>query len=154
MANLSTEEARALIEEMKKYVEQAELEFPTSKNRYLSFEVIGEKRENEFIINIYKRRINPHGCTWQGRIKRDNTVLLRLDVSPTTKHGNPDTDKVISGTHLHIYTEEYGDRCAVPFDIKNMDLYQTTMAFFEQFHVIEPPKILYKPELDSHVRDQ
>lgn len=151
MAVLTTKEAEALIAEMKKYLEQASLEFPTFKNRKLSFDVIGEKRENEFIISIYKRRINPNGCTWQGRVKRDNTVLLRLDVSPTVKHINPGTDEEIVGTHLHIYTEEYEDRYAIPFDTGNRDLYQITMDFFERFHVVEPPKILYKPELESHV---
>lgn len=151
MTVLTTEEAEALIAEMKKYLEQASLEFPTFKNRKLSFDVIGERRENEFIINIYKRRLNPNGCTWQGRVKRDNTVLLRLDVSPTGKHINPGTDEEIIGTHLHIYTEEYEDRYAIPFDTGNRDLYQITMDFFERFHVVEPPKILYKPELESHV---
>ena len=153
MAVLTTSEAEALIAEMKKYVDQVSLEFPTPENRKLSFDVIGERRENEFIININKRRKNPYGCSWQGRVKRDNTILLRLDVNPYGKHVNPNTGEEIVGTHLHIYTEEFEARYAIPFDVANKNLYQITMDFFERFHVIEPPKILYKPELESYVRD-
>ena len=151
MALLTTEEAKLLIEELKKYADQAALDFPTSENRKLSFEVMGEKRENEFIINIEKKRFNPRGYTWQGRYKRDNTVLLRLDVNPSARHVNPGSDEVIVGTHLHIYSEEYEDKYAVPFNVEDKNLTETCMAFFEEFHVIEPPHIRYQLEIEGHV---
>ncbi|MBQ4513638.1 MAG: hypothetical protein II969_11650 [Anaerolineaceae bacterium] len=151
MALLTTEEAKLLIEELKKYADQAALDFPNREKRKLRFDVFGEKRGHEFIINIEKKPYNPQGYTWQGRYNRDNTILLRLDINPSSRHVNPGTDEVIVGSHLHIYTEEFEDRYAVPFDTGNKFLSQICMEFFEQFHVIEPPHFLYKPELESHV---
>jgi len=49
--------------------------------------------------------------------------------------------KKMTGTHLHIFTEEYGDGYAIPFDVENKDLYQLCQSFFERFNIIEPPRI-------------
>ena len=152
MAILTTEEAKALIAELKRYVEKEMYTFPTSQNRKIEFDVVGEKRGNEFIINIEKKPINPKGYTWQGRYQKLNTILLRLDVNPSARHVNPgSSDDVIIGTHLHIYSEEFEDRYAIQFDVTDKNLFQICMDFFEQFSVIEPPHILYQPELEGHV---
>ena len=71
---------------------------------------------------------------------------MRLDMNPTAIHTNPSGEK-ICGTHLHIYTEEYEMREAVPFDVKDKDLFATCFTFFEKFNIVEPPEIVYSPNL-------
>ena len=66
---------------------------------------------------------------------------MRLDVNPTTVHSNPDGEK-ITGTHIHIYTEEHDMGFAMPFDVENRDLYQLCYSFFEQFNIVEPPRVI------------
>ena len=143
---LTQEEANMLIDMLKKTVKKSALNFPTSKGG-ISFDVIGERRTDEFVINIDRKGINHQGCSYQGRIKSNDVILLRLDVNPTSKHVNPSDGAEFSGTHLHIYTEEYDMREAIPFDTENKDLYSLCNTFFERFNIIEPPVIIQQTKL-------
>lgn len=142
---LTTAEAKALIEMVKRTIENENLNFPEGQGK-LEFEVKGERRTDEFIVNIDRKGPDAQKCTYQGRIKSSNVILMRLDMNPTAVHTNPSGEK-INGTHLHIYTEEYEMRNAVPFDVKDKDLFATCFTFFEQFNIIEQPKIIYQPNL-------
>ena len=128
-SKLTQEEANMLIEMLKKTVEEhSSQEFPKSSGK-LSFDVIGERRTDEFVINIDRKGINAKGCTYQGRIKSNNTILMRLDVNPTSIHENPSTREKIKGSHLHIYSEKYDMQEAIPFDMENKDLYDLCYSF-------------------------
>jgi len=137
---LTQEEADMLITMLKKTVEKHSLEFPEAKGK-LSFDVIGERRTDEFVVNIDRKGINAQGCTYQGRIKSNNIILLRLDVNPSGGLQNPSGEE-ITGSHLHIYTAEHEMREAIPFDIGKKDLYDLCYSFFERFSIVESPELV------------
>jgi hypothetical protein len=135
---LTQREADMLIEMLKKTVEK-EVALPSGKGR-VEFDVIGERKEDRFAVNIERKGIDDKGASYQGRARFNGVILIRLDVNPTNTHVNPDGEK-ITGTHIHVYTEEHDMRMAMPFDVANKDLYQLCYTFFERFHIIEPPEI-------------
>jgi hypothetical protein len=141
---LTQKEADMLIEMLKKTIEK-EISFPSSKGR-VEFDVLGDRREDIFAVNISRKGINAAGTSYQGRVRTSGTILMRLDVNPTAVHPNPDGEKII-GTHLHIYTEEHDMAYATAFDIENKDLYQLCHSFFERFHIVEPPNVTQQLEL-------
>lgn len=141
--HLTNEEATALIKMLKEYVQEQSIEFPHRKEK-IQFDVCGERMGDEFVINIERKGINNKGCTYQGREKSNNMVLLRLDVNPTAKHRNPSNGEVITGTHLHIYTEEHETKEAIPFDVGNKDLYEICFRFFNEFNVTNNPIVPYQ----------
>jgi hypothetical protein len=145
---LTQAEADMLINMIKRTVAEDSLAFPVAQGKMI-FDVIGERRIDIFTINIDRKGINAQGCTYQGRIKSNNVILLRLDVNPSSIHINPSNGEKICGTHLHIYNEEYELSEAIPFDIKNADLYDVCFAFFEKFNIVEPPKITYQYSLND-----
>jgi hypothetical protein len=130
-----------LIGMLKKAVEK-EIEFPSGKGR-VEFNVTGERREDIFAVNISRKGINAGGATYQGRVRTSGVILMRFDINPTAVHTNPDGER-ITGTHIHIYTEEYGEGWVIPFDVKNKDLYQLCYTFFERFNIIEPPTVRHQ----------
>jgi len=135
---LTQKEADSLIAMLKKTVEK-EIAFPHNKGR-VEFDVVGDRREDVFVINISRKGINDAGASYQGRMRTRGVNLLRLDINPTSIHMNPDGEK-ITETHLHIYSEQHEMAFAIPFDIENKDLYQLCYNFFEKFNIIEPPNI-------------
>ncbi len=136
---LTQEEANKLISEIKDLLVKRSYAFPTGKGK-LSFDVVGQKSLSEFSVSIERKGINNNACTYQGRIKSNNIVLLRLDASPTAVHTNPSGEK-IKGPHLHIYSEKYESREAIPFNVENNDLYELCYTFFEKFNIMQPPQI-------------
>lgn len=143
---LTQVEANMLIDMLKRTVKNATLQFPPVKGK-LIFDVIGERRTDVFTINIDRKGINAQGGTYQGRIKSNNVILLRLDVNPTAVHLNPNGERIY-GTHLHIYSEEYELKEAIPFDVENQDLYEVCYTFFKRFNIIEPPEMIYQYIID------
>jgi len=136
---LTQKEADMLIDMLKRTVTK-ELQFPSGKGR-VEFDVIGDKKNDVFAVNIQRKGINENSVSYQGRVRYGSgAVLMRLDVNPTQAHPNPDGEKIL-GTHIHIYTEEYGMGVAVPFDIENKDIYELCYSFFERFNIIEPPNV-------------
>jgi len=78
MIKLTKTEADSLIAMLKRTVEQQKnLSFPSRKGK-LCFDVLGERRTDEFVVNIDRKGINAQGCTYQGRIKSNNIILLRV----------------------------------------------------------------------------
>ena len=135
---LTQKEADTLIAMLKRAIEK-EISFPHSKGR-VEFYVQGERKDDVFAANISRKGINANGASYQGRVRTSGVILLRLDVNPTAVHLNPDGE-TISGTHLHIYSEEHGMSLAVPFDIESKNLFQLCQAFFVRFNIVEPPNM-------------
>ena len=64
---LTQVEADMLIDMLKKTIKSHAIEFPSAKGK-LTFDVVGERRTDEFVVNIDRKGINAQGCTYQGRI--------------------------------------------------------------------------------------
>lgn len=142
---MTTKEAKELIDMLKERVSQTTLEFPRVGNK-LEFDVYAKKERTKFIINITRGSINKNKCTYQGRTHINSIPILRLDITDSF-HINSDGTK-ISGNHLHIYNEDTEMREAIPFDIKNADLYDYCLEFFKKFNLIqENAGILYQMEM-------
>ena len=142
---LTQKEADMLIDMLKKTV-QKEIIFPQTKGR-VEFDVEGDKREDIFAINISRKGINAAGATYQGRVRTGSgAILMRLDVNPTGIHSNPNGEK-ITGSHLHIYSEEHDMSLAIPFDIGNKDLHELCYSFFKRFNIIESPSVIFQLRL-------
>ena len=150
MIRLTQQEADMLIAMLKKKLEeQSELEFP-SKGGKLQFKVKGERRTDEFVVNIDRKGIDSKKGTYQGRVKSNNTILMRIDIGDTLVHQQPNGSK-LCGSHIHIYNEEYGIKGeAIPFDPGNDDLYAICNTFFQKFNIIEPPIIKQKQQLSLY----
>lgn len=134
---LSTEEARELIELLKRKVKDETYYIPNSGGRF-EFEVVSDD-ERAFIVNVQRKGINNKKCTYLGRLL-NGIVLMRLDIGETIKHFDKKTGISISGPHLHIYSQEYGTE-TIPFDADNKDLLDICLDFFEKFHIVDPPVI-------------
>ena len=148
MNRLTQQEAKMLID-MLKNIAQGKVDFPSEKGRIsppLLAKSIDEK-EN-FVIDMSRAGINANKATYQARHKRTNQILLRLDVNPTQRHPNPDGSMIEAGVnHLHIYTEEHGDRWAIAFDTENKELDEICYLFFDRFNIIERPEIIVDRQL-------
>jgi hypothetical protein len=141
MIKLTQNEADMLIKMMKRKVEEQIIDFPKSQGKII-FDVLGERRTDEFVVNIERKGINARGCTYQGRVKSNNIILLRLDINPTSVHKNPENGEKIVGSHIHIYDEDMELKKAIPFDVGNKDLFELCFSFFEEFNIVEPPEIV------------
>lgn len=141
LGKLTQQEADYLIGLLKQTTEKA-IHFPNGKGR-VSFQVVGIHEEHKFVVNIDRKGKLAEKCTYQGRLCKNNQVLLRLDIDPNGRHTNPQPDgTVICGNHIHVYTQEFDMRMAMPFDVKNRDLYRICHDFFEKFHIIDPPTVV------------
>ena len=136
---LTDEEARRLIEMLKNSTQEA-IGFP-SAGKKREFEVIGDTKRDIFIVYIFRGTVEVRKCNISGRTK-DGTQLLELHLSPTSVHLNPDGTK-ISGSHLHMYTQEYGRRYAVPFDPEDRSMVENCIVFMNKFNIIKKPEILH-----------
>ncbi len=145
---LTTDEAKYLIDMMKNKVKDEIIDFPSCKGKIV-FDVIGEKKNDLFTVNIDRKGKNANGCTYQGRVKANNQILIRLDVNPSSVHVNPSNGKKIEGTHLHIYSEKYEMSEAIPFDVNNKDLFDMCFEFFKLFNIVDVPTIQSQIEFEE-----
>jgi hypothetical protein len=74
---------------------------------------------------------------------RQVVVLVRLDLSGAP-HRNPD-DTEVAAPHLHLYREDFGDKCAVPLPadrFRNLADAWTTFEDFLRFcNITHPPYV-------------
>lgn len=148
MYKLTTQEAMELIDLLKQICENQNIVLPNHGERTI-FNVKAINNQKKFIVNINHDNINENKYSFQARTFENNIPLLRLDVNPNGVHENSDRSKIY-GTHLHIYSEEYGIRNAIEFNINNPNLYDYCIAFFEKFNIIERNcDIIYQEELND-----
>lgn len=113
---LTQKEADYLIGILKKIIDtESTFQFPKSGNCD-KIELMSDDDKYKFVIDVNRHgKIKVLKCTYQNRYQKED-ILLRLDVNGPP-HTNPD-GAVISGCHLHIYREDYGDKWAYELPAK------------------------------------
>jgi len=139
---LTQKEADMLISMLKESVEK-DIEFPTSKGRVEFDAVDSVDKKEKFIVNISRKGINSQAVSYQGRHPRTGEILLRLDINPNTFHRNPSSGEKVVGNHIHFYTEEFGIKEAIPFDLEGKNFYDLCMEFFKEFNLVDAPRVRY-----------
>lgn len=135
---LSQEEAEALIGIPKYRIDGSEQKYPSLGGR-ISIPLTSPNRNESFILDVTRSRIELAKCTHQNRVEQ-TIVLLRLDVG-SGGHWNPDNTQV-GPDHLHIYREGYADKFAValPDELANIeDRWELLHRFMEYCNIVEPP---------------
>lgn len=144
---LTDDEARRLVKMLKRSL-VAEIKFPDCGGK-IKFDAVGDTRKDVFTVDIYRGKINPHKYDMGALIKKNGVMLLQLHISPSNIHINPDGQKIV-GNHWHVYTEKHGRAFAVPAaDVSSDQFVDNTLAFFEEFHIIEKPNILLQLEFSE-----
>jgi hypothetical protein len=139
---ITDDEARKMLEMLKSLFED-ELNFPLPGKK-LEFEAVGENKRDLFVVSIFRGKIQSAKVNIGARIKVNGVMLLELHLNPTNVHQNPDGRK-ITGSHWHIYTEEYGRSMAYEAeDIKSDNFVENTLAFLKRF------RFLYKGIIIKH----
>lgn len=139
---ITDDEARKMLEMLKSLFED-ELNFPLPGKK-LEFEAVGENKRDLFVVSIFRGNIQSAKVNIGARIKVNGVMLLELHLNPTNVHQNPDGRK-ITGSHWHIYTEEYGRSMAYEAeDIKSDNFVENTLAFLKRF------RFLYKGIIIKH----
>lgn len=142
---LTQKEAEELLCMLKKSL-VSEFSFPL-KGSSSEFDVVGIPRKEQFAIRIYRGKIDRLKYEIGARIKRDGILLLELHINPSRPHRNPDGE-ILTCSHWHVYSEEYGRRYAFPAcDINSEDFIDNTLAFLKKFNVVEKPTINMQLEL-------
>lgn len=143
---LSQEEAEHLIN-MLKYTLTPMISFPTKGNTE-EFHVVGNKKQDDFAIHIFRGKIDSFKYNIGARISKNGILLLELHISPSNVHRNPDGEK-ITGSHWHIYSEKYGRSQAFPAEnLDSKKFVENTMLFFKKFHVVECPNVNLQLEFE------
>lgn len=142
---ISQTEANRLLNMVKRTI-ASEISFP-SKGKAEEFNVVGDSKQDVFAVNIFRGKINRFKYNIGARIVKNGIMLLELHINPSNIHTNPDGEK-ITGSHWHIYSEEYGRFWAfVAEDIESENFVDNTIIFLKKFNVIERPTINFQLEL-------
>lgn len=126
----------------KKYLGES-LNYPSAGQK-LCFEVYSDGDETEhFTIDVSVSRMTLNKVTHQERYRK-NIPLIRVDIN-ASPHINPDGTR-ISGNHIHLYREGYGDTFAteLPENFDKSSTYNALMSFLRYCNVMEPDKIVRK----------
>jgi uncharacterized protein DUF6978 len=139
--NLSQSEANALTAMEKQRVDDKQWEFAGPGTR-LAIPLISKDKREHFFLDVTRAQVKLTKATYQNRA-RQAIILLRLDLDGSP-HRNPD-DQEIPCPHLHIYTEGFGDKWAIPAppaEFPNTkDLFSTFQAFMKRCNITLPPDI-------------
>ena len=138
---LSQSEAEKLLKALKRSLKNF-IELP-KKGGGEEFQVKSDNPLDFFTISLYNGNIGKkHNI--EARISKNNVRLLALHINATNRHHNPPAlgGELITGSHWHIYREGFELKYAYPADdILNEDFVDNTLRFFEEFNIIQAPKI-------------
>lgn len=141
MTVLEKDVADYLLKLPKHYIGEVAINFPSVGGR-IEYDLFSKDKRERFIMMVNQKKVVLY-YTFQARA-RNCYVLARLDYG--APHLNPD-GKRIGAPHLHLYTEEYGDRYAVELpkeDFSNIgNPIQTYEDFLKFCNVVVPPPINY-----------
>jgi hypothetical protein len=141
MLQLTQSEADALIVMTKVRADDRVWDYPDFGGK-LSIPLFSENRREEFLLDVYRGRIEIHKGTYQTRARKI-ILLVRLDFGGAM-HRNPDNEE-IPCPHLHLYREGFGDKWAIPIPHESFpnigDAWLTLMDFFRFCNVTVQPVI-------------
>lgn len=100
-------DVETILHEAKQFLD-SHADFPALHNT-IKLNGLGQRTRYEYIVDVNRKYCSLNRITYHQRVFT-NVTLLRLDID-TKPHRNPDGQK-ISGTHLHVYREGYGDSWA------------------------------------------
>lgn len=135
---LSQGEAEQLIGMPKHRLDASEQKYPSLGGR-ISVPLYSPNRNESFVLDVTRSRIELAKCTHQNRVEQA-IVLLRLDVGGPP-HRNPD-DTEVGPDHLHIYREGYADKFAIPLpsELASIeDRWDLLHRFMDYCNIVEPP---------------
>lgn len=145
---LTTDEAKRPIEMLKETLTD-NIHFPDKRQKE-EFQVKGSSKHDIFTISIYRGAISATKYNFNAFIAKNGIMLLELHVGDTLQHMNPGGEK-ISGSHWHIYSEEFGRAFAYKAcDINSSDFMSNTLLFFREFNIIKPPEVYCQEEVCWH----
>ena len=101
------------IQEEKELV-NSEMTFPDHGKKQTEH-AIGKNTKTKYLFDVNRGRMELKKVTLQNRMQK-TIILLRLDVGGPP-HSNPpiheqESGEVLYGTHMHVYSEEFGDSMA------------------------------------------
>lgn len=138
---LSENEIDVLLKTEKHCIETKKYSFPQLGGK-ISIPLFSENKQEEFLLDISRSRIEVSKTTYQNRARK-TIILLRLDIG-SAPHRNPDGQE-ISSPHLHIYKEGYGDKFAYPLP-KEFNLCSDSIDYLNTF--MDYCNIVLKPNID------
>jgi len=142
MTDILQSEANALIALAKVKVNDELYDYPGTGGS-LTVPLMSQDKREEFILDIYRGRIDLLKGTYQNRA-RQVIVLVRIDFGGAP-HRNPDGAEVPC-PHLHLYREGFGDKWAEPLPIGKFpnidDLWLTLEDFMDFCNVVDRPVIV------------
>lgn len=146
---LSDKEFNILMSYSKTLVDSSPIYLPEKGKKY-SREIKSLNSKDKFLLSINRGRVELNKITYLNKFYDNSTILLRLDTAQGGRHINPD-GTFIPCPHLHIYTEDYGDKFAIPLDPKlfsnTNDLAILLRDFLTYFNVNNIPEISYCDKL-------
>lgn len=148
MVELTKEQADFLLNCPKEVISSNDLAFPNSQNKKLNIPLRSTDGLYDFLLDINRNQISIYKATYQNRYNR-SVVLARLDLNGAG-HRNPYGHEV-SGSHLHLYSQEYGDKVAIELpecfnNINPKNLPDMLLAFMEFCNIIKKPNFVYNLE--------
>jgi hypothetical protein len=141
--NISQQEAETLIAVEKHAIQQAVNDYPIrlpERGGGISVKLESLDKKEEFYLDIGRGTINLAKIKNQTRARK-SIVLVRLDIGGSP-HRNPD-DQEVSGDHIHLYREGYGDKWAYPVPLDKFpninDFWLTIHDFLRYCNVTQAP---------------
>jgi hypothetical protein len=148
-------EAKELIEERKQRLIEDSVKFPLKGDK-ITIPIKACDKDIFFQFDVNNTPASNIRLSYQTR-KDENIILIRIDINGS--HQNPSKKRVpleifsdyngskILGTHVHIYTERFNDRWAIPIgrllEDGTMDEYGILSYFYSLCTIIRPPIFEY-----------
>ena len=141
--NLKDEEVRQLINRLKKpfnskkFNKRYQEAINTLLNSVNFEEIVVDSDEIDYVVRIYRGRLDPSRFSIHIRFKEFQHHLVRLDINPSQRHMNPETNEIIVGSHLHIYSNLHDkkDIIAIPIEKSDFPMVRELEDAVENFFV-------------------
>jgi hypothetical protein len=148
-------EAKNLLEERKQRIIDDSVKFP-HKGDKITIPIRSCDKDHLFLLDVNNTSATQIKLSYQTR-KDENIILIRIDINGA--HLNPYKKQVpldvfnnfngkrIIGTHVHLYTEKYNDKWAIPISVNFQEKNKTEFDILEYFYslctIIKPPVFEY-----------
>ena len=97
------------------------------------------KRNNDMSVSTYRGTIDARKVSYR-LLYNNNIVLIRIDTHYRTKHINPDKTVIQPmQPHIHLYSEQHGDKYAYPLPQEfsdTEDIIALFLDFLSYSHII------------------